>query len=92
MSMRAALSKGGFGGYLLMTHDWADVRTTEKSYELMAERVFPAFQDSVGALLASAEWAANERSRLGGEQMQSVLNAMEKHKQETEAAAKAASS
>jgi len=82
-----AQSKGGFGAYLVMTHEWADVRTTEKSYELMAERVFPAFQDSVGSLQASAQWASTERSRLGGEQMKSVLNAMEKHKQEMAAGA-----
>lgn len=41
----------------------------------------------MGALQGSAHWAATERSPLGGEQMQSVLNAMEKHKRE--AAAKA---
>ncbi|MFC4945750.1 LLM class flavin-dependent oxidoreductase [Pseudonocardia sp. GCM10023141] len=89
ISKLAAQSRGGFGAYLVMTHEWADVRTTEKSYELMAERVFPAFQDSVGSLQASAQWAATERSRLGGDQMKSVLNAMEKHKQEMAAAAAA---
>lgn len=87
ISKLAAQSKGGFGAYLVMTHEWADVRRTEKSYELMAERVFPAFQDSVGSLQASARWASTERSRLGGDQMKSVLNAMEKHKQEMAAAA-----
>jgi limonene 1,2-monooxygenase len=87
ISKLQAQSKGGFGAYLVMTHEWADVRTTEKSYELMAERVFPAFQDSVGSLQASAQWASTERSRLGGEQMKSVLNAMEKHKQEMAAGA-----
>jgi limonene 1,2-monooxygenase len=79
-------SKGGFGAYLVMTHEWADVATTEKSYSLMAERVFPAFQGSIQSLKDSASWATTERSRLGGAQMQSVLNAMEKHKQETAAA------
>lgn len=79
-------SKGGFGAYLVMTHEWADVATTEKSFALMAERVFPAFQDSAGSLVASATWAATERSRLGGAQMKSVLNAMERHKNETEGA------
>ncbi|ODU07620.1 MAG: monooxygenase [Pseudonocardia sp. SCN 72-86] len=80
-----AQSKGGFGAYLVMTHEWADVPTTEKSYALMAERVFPAFQGSVRSLQESAHWASTERSRLGGEQMKSVLAAMEKHKQETAA-------
>jgi limonene 1,2-monooxygenase len=82
-------SKGGFGAYLVMTHEWADVATTEKSFSLMAERVFPAFQGSVQSLKDSASWATTERGRLGGAQMQSVLNAMEKHKQEREAAAAA---
>lgn len=86
ISKLQAQSNGGFGAYLVMTHEWADIRTTEKSYELMAERVFPAFQGSTETLRASAQWASTERSRLGGEQMQSVLNAMEKHKQETAAA------
>jgi limonene 1,2-monooxygenase len=87
ISKLQAQSNGGFGCYLVMTHEWADVPTTEKSFALMAERVFPAFQDSTGSLRDSAQWAATERSRLGGAQMKSVLNAMEKHKQETEAAA-----
>lgn len=81
-----AQSNGGFGAYLVMTHEWADVPTTEKSFALMAERVFPAFQDSTGSLRESAQWAATERSRLGGAQMKSVLNAMEKHKNETSGA------
>jgi limonene 1,2-monooxygenase len=89
ISKLQAQSNGGFGAYLVMTHEWADIPTTEKSYSLMAERVFPAFQGSAESLKASAQWASTERSRLGGAQMKSVLNAMEKHKQEREAAAAA---
>jgi limonene 1,2-monooxygenase len=89
ISKLQAQSNGGFGAYLVMTHEWADVPTTEKSFSLMAERVFPAFQDSTASLRASAQWASTERSRLGGAQMKSVLNAMEKHKQESDAAGKA---
>ena len=74
-----AQSNGGFGAYLVMTHEWADWAATLHSYELMAERVFPAFQDSTTSLFASAKWAAGERSELGGAQMKSVQNAMAKH-------------
>jgi limonene 1,2-monooxygenase len=74
-----AQSNGGFGAYLVMTHEWADWATTLHSYELMAERVFPAFQGSTTSLFASAKWAAGERSELGGAQMKSVENAMAKH-------------
>jgi limonene 1,2-monooxygenase len=80
-----AQSKGGFGAYLVMTHEWADVATTERSYELMAERVFPAFQNQTESLIASAHWAAKERATLGGAQMKSVQNAVAKHGAETAA-------
>jgi limonene 1,2-monooxygenase len=78
-----AQSNGGFGAYLVMTHEWADWAATLHSYELMSERVFPAFQDSVGTLRASAEWAAGRRADLGGAQLKSVENAMAKHAAET---------
>jgi limonene 1,2-monooxygenase len=76
-------SNGGFGAYLVMTHEWADWAATLHSYELMAERVFPAFQDSVASLQRSADWAAGRRADLGGAQMKSVENAMAKHAAET---------
>jgi limonene 1,2-monooxygenase len=78
-----AQSNGGFGAYLVMTHEWADWATTLHSYELMAERVFPAFQGSTASLYASARWAAGERAELGGAQMKSVQNAMARHAAET---------
>lgn len=80
-----AQSAGGFGAYLVMTHEWANWANTLHSYELMAERVFPAFQNGVQSLLDSAQWAAGERDALGGAQMQSVLNAMARHTEETAA-------
>ena len=79
-------SKGGFGAYLVMTHEWANWPTTLRSYELMAERVFPAFQNNAASnLFASAKWAATRRGDLGGAQVQSVQNAMAKHKAELDA-------
>jgi limonene 1,2-monooxygenase len=83
ISKLQAQSNGGFGAYLVMTHEWANWADTLHSYELMAERVFPAFQGSAESLRASARWAASERGTLGGAQMQSVQNAMAKHAAET---------
>ena len=37
-------SAGGFGGVLLLAHNWADWPATKKSYELMARYVHPHFQ------------------------------------------------
>ena len=37
-------SNGGFGGVLLLAHNWADWGATKRSYELMARYVHPHFQ------------------------------------------------
>lgn len=86
ISKLRAQSNGGFGAYLVMTHEWANWANTLHSYELMAERVFPAFQNSVESLRASEQWAATERGVLGDAQMKSVQNAMAKHAAETSGA------
>jgi limonene 1,2-monooxygenase len=83
ISKLQAQSSGGFGAYLVMTHEWADWATTLHSYELMAERVFPAFKfGATGSLEASANWAATRRADLGGAQVESVQRAIAKHSQE----------
>lgn len=76
-------SKGGFGAYLVMSNEWANWGNQLHSYELMAERVFPAFQGSIESLQASADWAASSRDELGSAQIKSVENAMAKHAAET---------
>lgn len=77
-------SKGGFGAYMIMTHEWATWSSTLHSFELFAERVAPVFQGQLESLQGSADWAATERGRLGGAQVKSVENAIERHRRETE--------
>ncbi|MDV7353661.1 LLM class flavin-dependent oxidoreductase [Rhodococcus oxybenzonivorans] len=77
-------SKGGFGAYMIMTHEWANWSSTLHSFELFAERVAPVFQGQLESLQRSADWAATERGRLGGAQVKSVENAIERHRRETE--------
>ena len=37
-------SNGGFGCYLLLAHEWANPVATHRSFELIAQHVFPQFQ------------------------------------------------
>ena len=43
-------SNGGFGGVLLLAHNWADWPATQRSYELMARYVHPHFQRNANEL------------------------------------------
>ncbi len=37
-------SKGGFGAFLMLAHEWANPEATRRSYELIAREVMPDFQ------------------------------------------------
>jgi len=50
-------SDGGFGGVLLLAHNWADWPATKKSYELMARYVHPHFQRHSNEL---REWSYDD--------------------------------
>jgi limonene 1,2-monooxygenase len=78
-------SNGGFGAYLLMTHEWANWANSLRSYELFAEYVMPRYQGSLESLLASENWARTTRDELGAAQMASVQQAMATHEAEREA-------
>ena len=41
---RLQKQSGGFGCYLTLAHEWANPEATKRSYELIAQRVFPEFQ------------------------------------------------
>ena len=50
---------GGFGGLLVLAHEWAGREATLRSYELLARYVMPQFQDSLAGIERSAAWSAN---------------------------------
>lgn len=52
---------GGFGCFLSMTHNWADVEETKRSNELIARFVIPKVQRLNETREASIEWAASIR-------------------------------
>jgi alkanesulfonate monooxygenase SsuD/methylene tetrahydromethanopterin reductase-like flavin-dependent oxidoreductase (luciferase family) len=71
---------GGFGSYLCMHHDYADPEATNRSYELMAQRVFPQFQNNAAQRLADATNRARVvRDRLMEDQAKALAAWTEKH-------------
>lgn len=79
---RLAEQSGGFGTYLLMAHEWADPAATQRSYELFARTVMPAFQDSARTLQESRDWAAENRPTFIGAAGAAIMSAIERHQQE----------
>ena len=61
---RLQTQSGGFGCFLQMAHDWADREATRKSYELIARYVMPHFQGARAGMVASRDWAAENRAHL----------------------------
>jgi len=70
-----ANSDGGFGGVLFRGHEWANRRDTMNSYELFARYVMPEFQDSLGALRSSNEWARVNRKTIFSPSVEAVKRA-----------------
>ena len=79
-------SNGGFGTYLTLAHNWANVAATRKSFELFAREVMPHFQSSGGGLQAHADRAQSSRGALAEKQMQAVAEATERYEKEKAAA------
>ena len=76
---RLAERSGGFGAYLLMAHEWADPAATRRSYELMAQEVFPRFQRTAARAVASRDWAAAHRGEFIGAAGAAVMKAVQDH-------------
>ena len=65
-------SKGGFGAYLLLAHEWANPLATRRSYELMAQEVLPRFQGQAQTTLDAAQRAREARPALAADAMKAV--------------------
>jgi limonene 1,2-monooxygenase len=82
---RLVEQSGGFGTYLLMAHEWADRQATLHSYELFAREVAPRFQGSASSLVASRDWAAENRPEFIGAVGGAIMQAISDHHAEREA-------
>lgn len=75
-----AQSNGGFGCYLLMAHEWASPRATQRHYELFAQYVKPRFQGLSKSLLQAAADAAEQHETLDAQQAIAIDEWTEKHR------------
>ena len=80
---RLATQSGGFGTYLLMAHDWADRAETLRSYELFSRYVMPEVTGSARTLVASRDWAAENRPEFIGAAGQAIMSAIQTHAAES---------
>ncbi|MBF6559395.1 MAG: LLM class flavin-dependent oxidoreductase [Candidatus Binataceae bacterium] len=76
---------GGFGGLLVLAHEWASREKTNKSYELLARHVMPQFQGSAIPIEYSQQWTAERRDQLFATSVQAVLKAMHDYKEHRQA-------
>lgn len=79
-------SGGGFGGLLLLAHEWAPREKILHSYELWARYVAPQFQGSTVPIQFSQHWTEERRDMLFGTSVQAIMKSMQDYKQSREAA------
>ncbi|MFC5994583.1 LLM class flavin-dependent oxidoreductase [Pseudonocardia hispaniensis] len=75
-------SNGGFGAMLLMAHDWANPEATKRSFELIAQEVFPHFQGQAEPTLAAKQRAEQTREAHAATQMTAVQVMTERYQKE----------
>ncbi|MBI3759390.1 MAG: LLM class flavin-dependent oxidoreductase [Deltaproteobacteria bacterium] len=85
------VSGGGFGGLLVLAHEWASREKTNKSYEMLARYVMPKFQGSAIPIEYSQQWTAERKDQLFNSSVQAVVKAMHDYKDHRQAAGKKAS-
>jgi limonene 1,2-monooxygenase len=73
---------GGFGGFLMLGHDWASPAATYHSYELFARNVIPHFKGQLSAPRASHDWAKGKRGELLGRAGEAIVKAIGEHTDE----------
>ena len=73
-------SNGGFGGVLLLAHNWADWPATKRSYELMTRYVHPHFQRDANELRRwSYDDAASKYDTAGAQSRAAVQAAIDRY-------------
>jgi limonene 1,2-monooxygenase len=69
---RLKAKSGGFGCFLDMAHDWADITATKRSYELIARYVMPRFQNQLSARSDALAWAKSMHPQLSERRRQAA--------------------
>ncbi len=83
-----AQSRGGFGAYLMLAHEWANTEAMRRSFELIARYVMPEFKLQSRSTLAAADRAEASRETLAAASSKAVDAMREKHEREVAARVK----
>lgn len=70
---------GGFGCLMQLAHNWADWEQTKKSYELIARRVIPHFQNANVLRQFSYDYSRDNRPKFIGQAEKAVMSEIEKY-------------
>ncbi len=79
---KLADQSGGFGAFLLLGHEWANPEATRRSYELIAQHVFPEFQGQAASTVAAKDRATATREAHAKTQLDAVDHMTKKYEQE----------
>jgi limonene 1,2-monooxygenase len=66
---------GGFGGFLVLAHDWASWEATLRSYELFARYVVPHFTGVLDPVRASYEMCVSKKREYGPPALAAIAKA-----------------
>jgi limonene 1,2-monooxygenase len=77
-------SGGGFGGMLLLAHEWAPREKILHSHELWARYVAPHFQDSTVPIQFSQQWTEKRKEMLFGTSVQAIMKSMQDYNEHRE--------
>jgi limonene 1,2-monooxygenase len=78
-------SGGGFGGLLILAHEWATREKTLRSYELMARYVMPHFQGLVEPIQYSQHWTTERKEGLFNSSVAAIMKSMQDYREHEEA-------
>jgi limonene 1,2-monooxygenase len=84
---KLADQSGGFGAFLLLGHEWANPQATKRSFELIAQQVFPEFQGQARSTLAAKDRASGARAAHARTQLDAVEHMAKKYEREKTASA-----
>lgn len=80
---RLQTQSGGFGCLLVHSHDWADRAATFRSFELLADAVFPRFQGSADRAYASRDWVLRNSIKNQSDKRRALTEAIESYEEES---------
>jgi limonene 1,2-monooxygenase len=69
----------GYGGLLILAHEWASRERILKSYGLLARYVMPRFQDSLTGLTISQQWSSEQKEALQELRTKSIERAIQSY-------------